>query len=160
MQVLFRLIIIYELGKNGQNGYQIIRSIEKHYGKRPSAGSVFPLLDNMIDDKIVSMKKDGRANIYTLTKKGHRIHHEFIKGKEHFLLSLFELYKFLSDGSECDESLIRRIRKNISWIEQMSLLSDIKKLSLTIICAEDFRKKEKKFNSIMKSTIGELEKIC
>jgi len=57
---------------NAWNGYQIIQEIaERTQGIwRPSAGSVYPALQQLEDEGLISPEGEGRRRLYTLTDEG------------------------------------------------------------------------------------------
>jgi DNA-binding PadR family transcriptional regulator len=65
---------ILDLLAEGQarNGYQIIQEIgERTSGVwRPSAGSVYPALEQLEDEGLISPEGEGRRRLYTLTDEG------------------------------------------------------------------------------------------
>jgi DNA-binding PadR family transcriptional regulator len=65
---------ILDLLAEGQpwNGYQIIQEIaERTHGIwRPSAGSVYPALQQLEDEGLISPEGEGRRRMYTLTDEG------------------------------------------------------------------------------------------
>jgi DNA-binding PadR family transcriptional regulator len=65
---------ILDLLAEGQpwNGYQIIQEIaERTQGLwRPSAGSVYPALQQLEDEGLISHEGEGRRRMYTLTEEG------------------------------------------------------------------------------------------
>jgi DNA-binding PadR family transcriptional regulator len=65
---------ILDLLAEGQpwNGYQVIQTIaERTHGVwRPSAGSVYPALQQLEDEGLISPQGEGRRRMYTLTDEG------------------------------------------------------------------------------------------
>jgi DNA-binding PadR family transcriptional regulator len=57
------------IGRSAKNGAEIIDEIEKMScgGWRPSPGSIYPLLKDMVDEGTIRQREDGR---YELTDKG------------------------------------------------------------------------------------------
>jgi DNA-binding PadR family transcriptional regulator len=57
------------IGRSPKNGAEIIDEIEKMSwgGWRPSPGSIYPLLKDMVDEGAIRQREDGR---YELTDKG------------------------------------------------------------------------------------------
>jgi DNA-binding PadR family transcriptional regulator len=56
------------------NGYQIIQEIAQrsHGVWRPSAGSVYPALQQLEDEGLISPEGEGRRRMYTLTDEGRQ----------------------------------------------------------------------------------------
>lgn len=74
-----RIWIIHVLDEQGpKNGVELMDAVQSHYiglnkshhkrhSKRPSPGSVYPMLKKMVDENLINKMGDGR---YELTKKG------------------------------------------------------------------------------------------
>lgn len=65
-----RTLILKHLSEKPRSGYGLIKDIEEHTGWKPSYGSMYPELDHMREQKLVTFKEEGRKKIYSLTKKG------------------------------------------------------------------------------------------
>ena len=77
-----RIWIIHVLDEKGpKNGVELMDAVQTHYmglnkpghrrkrhSKRPSPGSVYPMLKKMVDENLIDKMEDGR---YELTKKGN-----------------------------------------------------------------------------------------
>lgn len=64
------MIVLRLLSQQSQSGYALMGRIKTVTGKRPSAGSIYPLLETLKKDGHVSVKQDGRRRNYTLTAAG------------------------------------------------------------------------------------------
>jgi DNA-binding PadR family transcriptional regulator len=58
-----------------------MKKIREESGWKTSAGSMYPLLDNLLREKLVRVKKEGRRKIYSLTEKGKELLEEMIQKK-------------------------------------------------------------------------------
>jgi DNA-binding PadR family transcriptional regulator len=67
-----RLVILSLLGEEESNGYGLIRSIaERTEGRwRPSPGSVYPTLQQLVDEGLVVSTGAGRGDTYSLSDEG------------------------------------------------------------------------------------------
>ncbi len=63
-------LVLQKLLLGPRTGYQLCSEMERETGKRPSYGSVYPLLERMAAAGDVSIKEDGRRKVYSLTAKG------------------------------------------------------------------------------------------
>lgn len=78
-----RIIVLGVLAKQPRHGYDIIRHLEdKSSGAwRPSAGVIYPTLQQLQDEELITSKKVGNKLVYSLTKKGEQeIANETIPG--------------------------------------------------------------------------------
>ena len=67
-----RAAVLALLAEQPMHGYQIIREIEErsHGNWKPSAGSVYPTLQLLADEGIVSTEESNGRKIYSLTEAG------------------------------------------------------------------------------------------
>ncbi len=72
MRGSLKIVVLKVLSKKSMNGYEIRKNIEKLVGWSPSYGSLFPILNDLVEKKMVSIKRVGRKNIYSITKKGQK----------------------------------------------------------------------------------------
>ncbi len=79
-----RTAVLVELADEPMHGYQLIQAIEKRSGGtwKPSAGSIYPTLQLLADEGLVSSEQVGERKVYSLTETGKTAAAEFT-GKEH-----------------------------------------------------------------------------
>ena len=67
-----RLVLLSLLSTEPANGYGLIRAIaERTEGRwRPSPGSVYPTLQQLVDEGLVEGSGEGRGDVYALTEAG------------------------------------------------------------------------------------------
>lgn len=67
-----RSAVLELLAERPMHGYQIIREIEKRSGGswKPSAGSVYPTLQLLADEELISAEESNGRKIYSLTELG------------------------------------------------------------------------------------------
>ena len=68
--------VLYTLNDHAKNGAEIMDSIEMmSYGSwRPSPGSIYPLLNKMVEENLIRKREDGR---YELVPEGYDQANEF-----------------------------------------------------------------------------------
>ena len=69
-----RLAVLALLAEQPMHGYQIIREIEERSGGnwKPSAGSVYPTLQLLADEGLISAEESNGRKIYSLTDAGRK----------------------------------------------------------------------------------------
>ncbi|MBR9700340.1 helix-turn-helix transcriptional regulator [Candidatus Woesearchaeota archaeon] len=65
-----RMLVLNHLACEPNSGYGLIKSIKEATGWKPSYGSTYPLLKQLMKEGLVTQKTKGRKKIYTLTKEG------------------------------------------------------------------------------------------
>lgn len=70
-----RAAVLALLAEEPKHGYQIIRDIEERSGGawKPSAGSVYPTLQLLTDEGLVSSEESGGRKTYALTAAGREV---------------------------------------------------------------------------------------
>ena len=96
-----KLLVLKFLNKKPMSGYTLMDNIEEMTGSRPSPGSIYPLLDNLSNEKLVSDKKEGKTKIYSLTKKGNLKVQQLKKKKKEIVDKVSGLMQIL--GNVCDK---------------------------------------------------------
>jgi DNA-binding PadR family transcriptional regulator len=79
-----RTAILVALTEEPMHGYQIIQSIEKSTkgAWKPSPGSIYPTLQLLADEGLVSSEQVGERKVYSLTEAGREAAAEFAGGPE------------------------------------------------------------------------------
>lgn len=67
-----RTAILVELAEEPMHGYQLIQAIELRSGGswKPSPGSIYPTLQLLADEELVSSTQEGERKVYALTEAG------------------------------------------------------------------------------------------
>ncbi len=73
MRGYLRLIVMKTLANKKLTGYGLIKQIERNTGTwKPSFGSIYPLLEKLLKEKLVEVEAQGRKKLYFLTNDGKR----------------------------------------------------------------------------------------
>ena len=93
--------VLYTLGERPKNGAEIMDSIEyMSYGSwRPSPGSIYPMLNKMVEEGLIRKRDDGR---YELTED-------------------YEEFGLYHNKPNTVESAIKEIESYVSYLEDMPL---------------------------------------
>ncbi len=62
-------LILWVVSKKSMTGAEIALELEKRKGRKPSPGTIYPVLKNMKERKLLSIDENKR---YTLTEKGQK----------------------------------------------------------------------------------------
>jgi PadR family transcriptional regulator PadR len=62
-------LILWLVSRESMTGAEIALELEKRKGKKPSPGTIYPVLKNMKESKLLSIDENKR---YTLTEKGKK----------------------------------------------------------------------------------------
>ena len=101
-----KLIVLKILNEKDFTGYGLIKEIEDQTGFwKPSPGSMYPLMNDLLKKGLVSCKKSKNQKIYSITNKGKKVHRKIIIKRDKMIQDLFEGIKFLEALGEDKEEL-------------------------------------------------------
>jgi len=145
-------------------GYDIAKFVEEKTGKKPSSGSLYPLIDSMEKENLINSKEDGNKKILCLTKEGKKEAKRVDNIKQLMLKKLEESMKMFESIHNCETiELHRQVLKRMK-ADKMDLiifpeLEKLKHTILTISLNESNIAKKKKMAAIIKKANTELKKI-
>jgi DNA-binding PadR family transcriptional regulator len=160
-----RIMVLSELSKNPSTGYDLMKSLSINLNKSPSPGSIYPLLSELLSEKMITVKEDGRKKIYSLTKKGSLSITKIIHEKE---LLILENVKLMLKFSEMlpDSCLLKTEQLKQELLKNPKLISshikdwdELKLLSIDLILDKDYSNKKIEIKKVIKETVNKLKKI-
>jgi DNA-binding PadR family transcriptional regulator len=159
----FKIMVLKELDKVEHTGYELMKKLEAYTGKKPSAGSIYPLLNELLADKLVSVHKDGRKKHYTLTTLGKRFVRSIIKEKKELVMKHIQLFRKIECGAAKASSSMDILadmiqKKEHVFMRNLKPLTDLRDVLLDVMLSEDFHKKEEKFMAIIRRTVKDMRK--
>ena len=99
-----KLVLLKTLEDNTLSGYSIIKNIEQNTECwKPSTGSIYPLLNSLLKEGFVEVKKEDRKKLYSLTEKGRKKLKELIESKNEIFNKLIDEWKVYASLSSKKE---------------------------------------------------------
>ena len=156
-------MVLKFLEKGPHSGYALMDAIEKITSTRPSAGSIYPLLDNLSKEGIVISNEKGKSKIYSLTKVGKKKLTQISKQKIELVEKITGLAQIMGNVCETHESeffshLINHIKTG--EIPFMHLEPEISEFREALVVKSKKKNKySKKLKSILKKTAREIKDL-
>jgi DNA-binding PadR family transcriptional regulator len=97
-----RIIVLRHLGHGAHSGYQLIKEIKEQTGWKPSYGSIYPLLEQLRREGLVTAKEEGKRKLYTLTAKGKTALHLFTEHHDAMIQQVREWQKVMAHLCDAD----------------------------------------------------------
>lgn len=160
-----RTLIIQHLLEKPRSGYALIQSIEEATGWKPSYGSIYPQLEQLHEEKLVTFKEEGKKKTYTLTKKGKD---EAKLKKEKLLDNLQENMRVLTHmlgigGKEHDqmmEFLVGAMKRGDRPFKEVEDASNRMQMTFWKLYEEKkVKKNANKINNILDEATKQLEEL-
>jgi len=160
-----QLMILRILKDKPMSGYGLMKTMSKKTGSKPSAGSIYPLLEELRKKGTVQVKIMKRKKIYTLTKNG-RLQLNDVEKKKHelldamvkraravdhiFSMNISPFIKMIHDHAEKGEFPIYGIGNEIV---------DLRTAIVNLVEKNKINKNKEKIRKILKNTIIKLNEL-
>ena len=72
-QGYLRMTVLELLSREECSGYLLVKNIHERTGWKPSFGSMYPLLERLESENLVTVEEKGRSKVYSLTAEGLRL---------------------------------------------------------------------------------------
>ena len=144
------------------SGYGLIKQIEKSTGWKPSFGSIYPLLDKLLKEKLLQVEAEGRKKLYFLTNEGKKHLGLIDKSKNTFVSKLIEHWKAFSRITDKKEmgfmmEVLNSVKKG--HLPFSELYPEINEFRATIFDVYSKGKDRKKIKSILRETARKLKSV-
>ena len=158
-----RLIVMKTLSNRKLSGYDLTKQIEKDTGTwKPSFGSIYPLLEKLLKEKLVEVEVSGRKKLYYLTKEG-RLNLKIIdKSKDKLVDSLIATWKAfgkITDKREMNFMLEVFGSLKKGHLPFKDLNPELNEFRAMLFEVYSKQKDRKKIKNILKGTIKKLKAI-
>lgn len=157
-----KLNVLNELAICKCTGYELMNKLCEKLGRKPSPGSIYPVLGDLSSDGYIKVKEDGRKKIYSITCKGKRIAKKLLKEKENIALKHMESIRRVGDivGEKEVEPLIR-LADMIAKHEKpalrfISLMGSQREVLMDLVGQKGYSKKEKEIRKIINESTKKL----
>ncbi len=91
-------------GENDLTGYDLIKRIEKTIGRKPSNGTVYPLLKAMVNDGWIERTESGSKAFYHITDTGIEKLTELKMLKREYMIKVTEMLSIADNAFEEEPS--------------------------------------------------------
>ena len=158
-----RLIVMKTLANRKLSGYDLIKQIEKDTGTwKPSFGSIYPLMEKLLKEKLVKVEVQGRKKLYYLTNEGKK-HLSIIDKSKNALvdrmIATWNAFGKITDRRELGFMLeiLNSVKKGRLPFKELN--PELNEFRATIFDLYTKGKDTKKIKIILKETIKKLRKL-
>jgi len=157
-----RLVVMKNLANKKLSGYDLIKHIEKSSSWKPSFGSVYPLLEKLLREKLVNFEVQGRKKMYFLTNEGRKHLGLIDKSKNIFVGKLIAHWKAFSRITDKKEmgfmmEVLNSVKKG--HLPFSELYPEINEFRANIFHAYSAGKDRKKIKAVLRETVKKLKAI-
>ncbi|NQU98198.1 PadR family transcriptional regulator [Candidatus Woesearchaeota archaeon] len=170
MRGYLKILTLKALKEGEKTGYSLMKYVEEKTDSKPSFGSIYPLLEQLLKEKLVSCKEKDNKKFYSLTDKGKQELKDLLKKKDEVLIKIEEgmkLFIAVSGETKYNDQLkaIEMMRKgDINFQKMMEQAEEIgsnemQKVMMQLILENKIDKNKKKIKEIMTKATEELKKL-
>ena len=163
MSGYLRLIVMKNLANKKLSGYDLIKQIEKDTGTwKPSFGSIYPLLEKLLKEKLVEVEAEGRRKLYYLTNEGKKHLVVIDKSKNKLvdgLIAAWNAFGKITDRREMNFMLevFNSLKKGHLPFKELN--PELNEFRATIFELYSSGKDRKKMKAILKETARKLKTL-
>jgi DNA-binding PadR family transcriptional regulator len=169
MKGFLKLVVLKEIENKDQTGYDLMSSVSNILGKKPSPGSIYPLLKELVGKGLITSKTQGRKIIYHLTMKGKIKLKELENERQTMIKTHIKISKILSCISgdleekevKCQNIVFGKLskEKNNPIIKNFELVKNVRENFMTVLLSNDYIKYEKEIREILLESNRKLKKL-
>jgi len=161
-----KIIVMNKLKEKSLSGYDLIKEIYKSTGSwKPSFGSMYPLLKELHNNKLVSIKVVNRKKVYSLTTQGVKVLDEAVSDSQDTIRMMLKEFKVME--SICSPQERNHAEANIKNIKQNTIpfsniaeeIDKIQKILFRLQANGKIKKKEKDIKIILDDTLVKLKRL-
>ena len=158
-----RLIVMKTLHNKKLSGYGLIKQIERDTGTwKPSFGSIYPLLEKLLNEKLVEVEAQGRKKLYFLTKEGRKHLAIIDKSKNSLvdkLIATWSAFGKITDRREMNFMLeiFNSLKKGQLPFKELN--PELNEFRATIFELYSTGKDRKKIKAVLRGTIKRLKAV-
>ncbi len=163
MSGYLRHIVMKTLLSRKLSGYDLTKEIEKSTGTwKPSFGSIYPLLEKLLKEKLVDFELEGRKKVYFLTNEGKK-HLAVIDKSKNFivdrLITTWKAFGRISDKREVNfmMEVFNSLKKGQLPFKEFN--PELNEFRATIFELYSTGKDRKKVKAILRGTIKKLKAV-
>lgn len=149
-------MVLKHLNKEILSGYDLMRYLDMS-GNKSSPGYIYPLLKDLQRNTFISVKKEGRRKIYSITQKGKKL----LEDLENKNREMMEIMAGIRDKREVKEFIKLKshmMGKNGFSLQDIEKLKKLNKLIFSFYKDKNYEKREKMIK-VLENTTKRLEKL-
>ena len=160
-----KMIVLKILSKRQLSGYDLMKEIEEASGKKPSPGSMYPLLKDLQHEELIRAQTLGRSTVYALLPKGKEALKKLMSHRQEMLLHMLKNLAFMEEV--CGEKqpgiqrmFVRMIKGKMPFGPFTHDLSQLRDIVLAAAEQPLTKQQEAKILQHIRQTTKEIQTLC
>lgn len=111
MEGFLRAMVLKAISEKECNGYALMKSLAECTGRKPSPGSIYPLLSDLEKEGLISSKAIGKGKTYSITAKGKKGIKDLALQKQHLLIHHMEFITHIASITGKNDARLKEALK-------------------------------------------------
>jgi DNA-binding PadR family transcriptional regulator len=158
VQGFLKICVLTELKRQKRTGYELMNQISEAVGNKPSPGSMYPLLKDLKEKKLILSKKDGRKIVYSLSAKGRKNIDTILREKTEMINTHIRLGTLVSSVTG-DKSENIELKDDTSLFENIDIVIRLRQSVMKMAKQDNYDKKKLKIRIILKETLQKMKRL-
>lgn len=163
MNGYLKIFVLKELNEKGKSGYELMRDFELSTGlKKPSPGTMYPLLNDLLEKELLKVSKSSNKKIYSISKKGETVLARLMQEQKKAVERRIKLCGLIYNPSE-----IRKMRKSFEMMgrkkgilaNDMDMLNIFRIAVMEFASSKNYSQRRKEFRETIKKTSQKIMEI-
>ena len=156
MEGYLKIFVLNQVKENGKSGYELMRDFELSTGSsKPSPGTIYPLLNDLLEKELLKVSKSSNKKIYLISKKGETFLARMMQEQKKAIERRIKLCGIIYNQSE-----IKQMKKSFDMMSRKKgvLANDIDVLNLLrgavmeFASSKKYSRRRKEFRRIIKKS--------
>ncbi|MFH1589481.1 MAG: PadR family transcriptional regulator [archaeon] len=168
MRGYLKTLTLKALEESPKTGYALVKDITEHTGTKPSFGSIYPLLENLLKCGCVTFKEKDKKKTYSITKQGKNELEELLNNKNKMLEKMEEGMKVFESMCDQEHSEAFKLQKQaiqmmkegkISFEEGPHEMHELTHIITQLMVQGKMKEHKKEISKILKRANRELRQL-
>ena len=162
MHGYLKIFVLRELVRKEKTGYELMKSFEDFTGSKPSPGTIYPLLNDLLNKGMVTVSVKDNKKIYRISKKGEKILHGLMTERKKALENIISMLSTIYSKKE-----IGRMKMSLGvmsgekghFAKDFDVLNKMREAVFDFVTSRQYAKKRQEFRAILHSTSKQLKEL-
>ena len=160
-----KFMVLKLLVKNPLSGYILMKSVQECTGRKPSPGSMYPLLKSLKEKGLLTEKSEGRSKVYMLTVKGREAAANIEQQHEKMVTIMQQnirlMQSVIGEHDAGPLEIIKRVQKGQAPFGRLTPdLIALRDLFLKMADKELTEKQQQQISDAVRETIRKVKSVC
>jgi DNA-binding PadR family transcriptional regulator len=162
-QGMLKMLVVQRLTDGPSSGYKLVKDIAERSGWKPSYGSIYPLLERMQHEGLLTVKAEGRSKVYSLTSKGVQYFRKQQDGRVQLFSQFSEQLKILEclgeEEANAAQTVLEMLKRGEIPFQEIPEATELKYKLFNLLNEGKTKTHRKQIRAALARTIRELEKL-